>query len=60
MKLFQRTDKARKRNKVTLSVTISPELYDWILYNCKNKVFQSRSHAVEYCLFTVMNGSKEE
>jgi hypothetical protein len=56
--LFKK-ERIKVRNKRTICVTISPELYEWVMFNCEKKVFHSRSHAVEYCLFTVMNDSEE-
>ena len=35
---------------VKLSVTVSPELIEWLDEMVQNKTFASRSHGVELCL----------
>lgn len=38
------------RKKKTVSVTISPDLLEWIKQQIKLKRFAHRSHAIEYAL----------
>lgn len=48
----------KKEKKVMLNVTVSPSLVKWIDMQVQNRVFASRSHAVEQALFFLMNFQK--
>jgi Arc/MetJ-type ribon-helix-helix transcriptional regulator len=39
------------RQKVKVSVALSPEILEWVDKQIENRVFANRSHAVEYALF---------
>jgi hypothetical protein len=50
--LFKKAE-IRKRNKIAMCVTVSPDLAEWLDYNIQVKAFASRSHGIEYCLSRV-------
>lgn len=39
------------RNKSSINITVDPEIIDWIDGMIEEKVFSSRSHAFEACVF---------
>ena len=48
----------KKRRKVSLNVTISEDLVEWLDRQVEMRVFSSRSHGIEQALFFLMNFSK--
>lgn len=38
------------KTRVTLNVTVPPELVDWLDRAVKKRIFSTRSHGVELCL----------
>lgn len=46
--------------KVQLSVTVDPELVEWLDAQVKNKVFANRSHGIELALFKLKEKNAEK
>ena len=46
--------------KVQLSITIDPELVEWIDREIRTKTFASRSHAIERALHELMRRDRRE
>ena len=44
--------------KSTISITIDPELVNWIDQKIKEKKFANRSHALELAIFELRKGMK--
>ena len=39
------------RQKIKISVALSPEILEWVDEQIENRIFANRSHAIEYALF---------
>lgn len=46
--------------KKRLNVTVDLEAFDWVMARINEHAFANQSHAVEFCIFKVMESEKRE
>lgn len=49
-----------EERKIRISVTVDPDVFDWMMSRVRDCTFANQSHAVGYCLRRIMEQEGEE